>query len=716
MCPVAGSSEKRTDTTSDFLALQRAARIRNLFHGVRRLLAAEAGLSHDLGLAIPAFDASRDVPSEFFRDSTAPSTTQLLVLGERLSPLYDRASARVEMLYRASDLLAAGSESLKAGLPSEAIASFSEAARLVPNSTVIAAALARAEEALQTGFAFPAAPLPADSDDERDRRASEGLAHARALAEAGSLETAIRLLRDLATELPARSDLTDELGRLRASVHEVRGESSSGSGPTVEPAAPAMSRDVADGALADHPARTTPKWHPSMLVAATVVLFLFGAFFWAWRSESPAMPEPVADVSNSTPGAVPLTGDLPLPPTPPPAAAPPQEQAHQVSVQPAARVLRRDATAQAAVPIGTSSGRTSTSERPTSTLGDARLMAGKRPEESLLGWRIRSKELERQYGEGQNALNRSDFSRAIAVFSAIVADDPGYADAGAQLDMAKRGRQASVSRLVDEAERLRQSADYEGAIVGYRQALELEPSLPNIAARISDTQRELRDLGRQEFGRATVAYAYKLHAEACASYLAAARMLPPGDPDRAVAEARSTGDTTCGPGATWAPLQASILDLAPVAGNLQTHRDKAGRFAFDYPGRPWKVIDGVGSTLVSLTNANGSSIRIDALDLNESLSMLEQGEPIAIVEMRLIEQRERGVSQVIARKPRPPVPLVIVDYKQLESSGLKQVRQYSCIRGRELFRIVASAPMDVFPLVEGVFDQLARSFAPVPRH
>lgn len=704
------SGDERTGATSDLLALQRAARIRNLFHGVRRLLAAEAGLSHDLGLAIPPFDASRDVPPEFLLASTAPSTTQLLELADRLAPLYDRASARVEMLYQAFDLLAAGSESLEAGLPSQAIASFSEAARLVPGSRAIAVALARAEQALQTGFQFPSGPLPGDAEDERDRRAHEGLAHARALAAAGSLDTGIRLLRDLATELPARSDLTDELERLRAEEREVSSKSSAGHlPPQVEPAAPAIRSDVTDRSATGHPARTPARLHPAILVAAMLVLCLFGAFFWAWRSKSPAMPQAVADVSNSTP-AVPMTGDLPLPSTSPSVAAPAQEESHQVAVQPAARIFRRRSSARAAVPVGTSSGRPSTAERPTSTVGDAGLLAGKRPEESLLGWRIRSKELERQYAEGQDALNRSDFSRAIAFFSAIVANDPGYADAAMRLDMAKQGRQANMNRLITEADRLRQSGDYQGAIVQYRRVLDLEPSVPEIASRLTETQRQLSDLGQQAFRRATVAYAYGLDAEARASYAVAARMLPSQNPDRAVAEARAAEVTAAG----WPPPQTSPLDLANVSGDSRPYRDEAGRFAFNYPARQWKVINGMGSTLVSVDNKNGASIRIDAIRLNDSLFMPEQAESIAIVETRLLEQHTRDATQIIVRKPRPAVPLVIIDYQQQGSNGVEKVRQYSCIRGRDLFRIVASAPTDIFPLVEGVFDQLARSFKPAP--
>ncbi len=154
------------------------------------------------------------------------------------------------------------------------------------------------------------------------------------------------------------------------------------------------------------------------------------------------------------------------------------------------------------------------------------------------------------------------------------------------------------------------------------------------------------------------------------------------------------------------------LDFVGVMKDGMTYRDPEGRFRLDYPSRTWRLETSEPPFIVTLSDNDGNA----AMRVELGPASARDRDPDRLVQHELarIHEADAGVEEIVLRKPRPALPLVVVDYRRPTGSDWEQVRHYLRVDGPQPYRLVAIAPVNRFTLVEGVFNLVARSFEPEP--
>jgi tetratricopeptide (TPR) repeat protein len=91
---------------------------------------------------------------------------------------------------------------------------------------------------------------------------------------------------------------------------------------------------------------------------------------------------------------------------------------------------------------------------------------------------------------GLEALAAGRFAEAESIFTALVADEPGSADAQRFLDLASAAREKEVSLLVSQGNLLDERGLHSSAIAKWRAALALAPGDKDLKKKLSEAERE----------------------------------------------------------------------------------------------------------------------------------------------------------------------------------------------------------------------------------
>lgn len=171
----------------------------------------------------------------------------------------------------------------------------------------------------------------------------------------------------------------------------------------------------------------------------------------------------------------------------------------------------------------------------------------------------------------------------------------------------------------------------------------------------------------------------------------------------------------------WAPSRwIAMLVLLGLPGlgatllaqrDLGSYRDPYGRFALQHP-RDWLVLPGAGNTLLTLAEKRGrATIQIEYLKLNQPLDVAQARDLIVQIESDLIRERQPRVSEINALPAESALPAVVtVEFVRPGLQGPEWIRQFSVVRGADLFRILCLAPTAEFRRFEPMFKQVVRSF------
>lgn len=321
-------------------------------------------------------------------------------------------------------------------------------------------------------------------------------------------------------------------------------------------------------------------WRPStagMTVAAAIVLALGALAWWgsAHRSDAPAAGEassptsslpaesttrpaaPAAEGARSEPPPAETAGAgvVPAPASPAPAsgaaAAAPDAASQRVPADPSAGTAPPGATpatpsaargsgaagSEAPSPTGAS-----TASPRTPSAGPGIIPAGRKPGESLAAWRRRSKELTARYGEAKSAFDASDFTRAITLLSALLGDEPGYADVASLIATARASIRAEQRNRAEAAfqdgARREKADDLSGALASYRESQRLDSDFEPPRGAIATLVQRMKGLAQDVLRRARAQDAFGRTPEAIALYKRAIELLPEDDPQRAEVQQR----------------------------------------------------------------------------------------------------------------------------------------------------------------------------------
>ncbi len=165
-------------------------------------------------------------------------------------------------------------------------------------------------------------------------------------------------------------------------------------------------------------------------------------------------------------------------------------------------------------------------------------------------------------------------------------------------------------------------------------------------------------------------------------------------------------------------VAAVLVLVAAASGSAQrgwqAYQDPYGRFTLRYPSG-WKALFGAGATLAVLAEKDGkASVHVEYLRLQQPLDAGRDYDVIVQIERDLIKERESKADQIVALPARPEVGgIVTIEFTRPGFKRVERVRQYSVIRGTDLFRILCVASAAEFARFGPLFDQVARSFASV---
>jgi hypothetical protein len=143
----------------------------------------------------------------------------------------------------------------------------------------------------------------------------------------------------------------------------------------------------------------------------------------------------------------------------------------------------------------------------------------------------------------------------------------------------------------------------------------------------------------------------------------------------------------------------------------KSYQDPIGRFTLQYPQRDWIVFPGAGSVLVTIAEKNAkATVHVDYQFLNQPLSVDESRDLIVQIESDLIRQRQPKSDRIQPVATTAIPAAVVIDYVRPGVQGLERVRQFSLVRGQDLYRVLCVTPAAETAKFDAVFDQIARSF------
>lgn len=168
--------------------------------------------------------------------------------------------------------------------------------------------------------------------------------------------------------------------------------------------------------------------------------------------------------------------------------------------------------------------------------------------------------------------------------------------------------------------------------------------------------------------------------------------------------ALATTDGSAAPQLKWMRRDSKV--------EYQPFNAPGGRFVVQFPRRDWRIVPGGGSVVVTLAQTKGeAAVVIEHTSLNAPLAPEDITDLFAEIEMDELKKRNPGAT---AFRPGivtgPEGRQSEIQFTRPGVNGSERVRQVSMPRRGDLYRIVCSAPVDLFPKYEAVFSHILESF------
>jgi tetratricopeptide (TPR) repeat protein len=347
------------------------------------------------------------------------------------------------------------------------------------------------------------------------------------------------------------------------------------------------------------------------------------------------------------------------------------------------------------------------------------VMAARRPGESDVSWRLRSRDLHVRYESATTAIQQGHYADALIWLSAIVEEDASYRNVPELLEkvyQARRSRADVANREGIDLERRGRLAE---AADAYDRALAIDPDFPDAIKRLAAVQAVIAGQVADTLRRAAVLEAFGLTGDVAAAYQEVLALLPRTSGDRRFVEQRlsALSPTRSEPLLQNSAIFSMRLDPMESTETLEFVDDPGGRFIARLPTRRWQLTPGSGATIAIVTERDGrGSLLVEAIALSDGVSLATSYDLAVKIESRLLTRRDPTATAVVNRTLDPPLPMVILDYRRPGPGGtVRRVRQFSIVRGHTLYRISAMNGLAPFYEVEGVFNDFALSFQPTDR-
>ena len=136
------------------------------------------------------------------------------------------------------------------------------------------------------------------------------------------------------------------------------------------------------------------------------------------------------------------------------------------------------------------------------------------------------------------------------------------------------------------------------------------------------------------------------------------------------------------------------------------------RFTFEYPVKDWDTVAGGTSSLVALSQKKReAAVVVEYQPLRLELAPSEIDQEFAKLEAEPVTTRQPGAAEVSVKLIDVGANrVIVVEYTRRGIWGAERVRQYSLPLGKQMYRIVCSAPATLFAKHEPTFAALVESF------
>jgi hypothetical protein len=160
---------------------------------------------------------------------------------------------------------------------------------------------------------------------------------------------------------------------------------------------------------------------------------------------------------------------------------------------------------------------------------------------------------------------------------------------------------------------------------------------------------------------------------------------------------------------------AMVSAQAPQAGprkGYQLLQVFADRFTCEYPAKDWDIVAGGASSLVAMTQKkHEATIVVEYQPMQIELAPTEIDDNFAKLEVEPISARQSGVTGLSSKiQDVNGHRTIVIDYARRGATGPEHVRQYSMPIGKNLYRVIGSAPTANFEKYASTFEVAAVSF------
>jgi hypothetical protein len=167
-------------------------------------------------------------------------------------------------------------------------------------------------------------------------------------------------------------------------------------------------------------------------------------------------------------------------------------------------------------------------------------------------------------------------------------------------------------------------------------------------------------------------------------------------------------------------IVAALLVSASIVASAQTpekgyqiFQGLRTLFTVQYPSKDWQVVPGGSASLVAFTQKKAeATVVIEYQALTLELAPTEIDEGFAQIEAEPIAQHQPTATDVASHIAEADGrKVIVIDYNRKGIAGAEKVRQYSLPIGKQMYRIVCSAPAALFAKYEPTFVTVVKTFA-----
>jgi PsbP len=161
-----------------------------------------------------------------------------------------------------------------------------------------------------------------------------------------------------------------------------------------------------------------------------------------------------------------------------------------------------------------------------------------------------------------------------------------------------------------------------------------------------------------------------------------------------------------------AVVSVASLDAQAPRKGFTVFRAFQDRFTFEYPYKDWETVPGGTSSLVALAQKKReAAVVVEYQPLRLELAPNEIDQDFAKLEAEPVTSRQPNAADVTVKLiDVGSTRVIVVEYTRKGIAGAERVRQYSLPLGKQLYRLVCSAPAALFAKHEPTFAAMVESF------